>query len=172
MKMADGGFRPAYNLQIVSAPQRQIILAVGSDHGLARRGLEQLAAGDIEPADYLVDGGFAKNEDIEWAHQRGTRLWCPAMHNKHGTQPYAPRPEDTPGVADWRQRMASARSTVMYKQRCIAECPNAEARRMGLTRLLVRGKEKARTVLLWFALAHNMLRALALRRAAAAVAAS
>src|SRR6188472_3383082 len=73
------------------------------------RGAEQLAAGDIEPADYLVDGGFAKNEDIEWAHQRGTRLWCPAMHNKHGTQPYAPRPEDTPGVADWRQRMASAR---------------------------------------------------------------
>ena len=177
MKMADGGFRPAYNLQIVSVPQRQIILAVdvdttGSDHGLVRRGLEQLAAGDIEPADYLVDGGFAKNEDIEWAHQRGTRLWCPAMRNNHGTQPYAPRPEDGPGVADWRQRMASERSTVMYKQRCTAECPNADARRMGLTRLLVRGKEKVRTVLLWFALAHNMLRAFALRRAAAAAAAT
>ena len=173
MKMADGGFRPAYNLQIVSVPQSQLILAVdvdttGSDHGLARRGLEQLAAGDIAPADYLVDGGFAKNEDIEWAHQRGTRLWCPAMHNKHGTQPYAPRPADGPGVADWRQRMASEHGTVMYKQRCTAECPNAAARRMGLTRLLVRGKEKVRTVLLWFALAHNMLRAVALRRAAAA----
>jgi transposase len=176
MKMADGGFRPAYNLQIVSAPQSQIILAVdvdttGSDHGLARGGLERLAAGGIAPADYLVDGGFAKNQDIEWAYQRGTRVWCPAMHNKHGTQPYAPRPADGPGVADWRQRMASERSTVMYKQRCTAECPNAAARRMGLTRLLVRGKEKVRTVLRWFALAHNMLRAFALRRAAAAAAA-
>ena len=60
----------------------------------------------------------------------------------------------------------------MYKQRCTAECPNADARRMGLTRLLVRGKEKVRTVLLWFALAHNMLRAFALRRAAAAAAAT
>src|SRR5947209_5432206 len=40
------------------------------------------------------------------------------------------------------------------------------ARRMGLTRLMVRGKAKARAVLLWFALAHNMLRTFALRRAA------
>jgi transposase len=56
IKMADGGFRPAYNLQIVSVLQSQVILAVdvdttGSDHGLARRGLEQLAAGDIAPTD-------------------------------------------------------------------------------------------------------------------------
>jgi len=62
--------------------------------------------------------------------------------------------------------MASERGTVLYKERCKAECPNAGARRMGLTRLLVRGKDKVRTVLLWFALAHNMLRAFALRRAA------
>jgi hypothetical protein len=54
----------------------------------------------------------------------------------------------------------------LYKERSKAECANAWARRMGLTRLLVRGKAKARAVLLWFALAHNMLRALALRRAA------
>jgi hypothetical protein len=30
---------------------------------------------------------------------------------------------------------------------------------MGLTRLLLRGTQKARAVLLWFALAHSMLRA-------------
>ncbi len=41
----------------------------------------------------------------------------------------------------------------------------------GAHRLSVRGKAKARAVLLWFALAHNMLRALALRRAAMAAAA-
>jgi Transposase DDE domain len=92
MKMADGGFRPAYNLQIVCEPQSQVVVAVdvdstGSDHGMARRGLEQLAAGDLRPADYLVDGGFAKHEDIEWAHQAHIRLWCPAMKNKHGTDP-------------------------------------------------------------------------------------
>jgi transposase len=175
IKMADGGFRPAYNLQIVSAPASQVIVAVdidstGSDRGLARRGLEQLAADGIKPADYLVDGGFAKNEDIEWADASGVKLWCPAARNKHRTERYAARAKDSPGVADWRRRMASERGILLYKERCKAECPNAAARRMGLTRLLVRGKDKARTVLLWFALAHNMMRALALRQAAAAAA--
>jgi transposase len=176
IKMADGGFRPAYNLQIVSEPKSQIVVAVdadttGSDHGLARCGLEQLAAGGVTPADYLADGGFTKHEDIEWAHQAGIRLWCPAMHNKHGTNRYAPRPKDGPGVADWRRRMSGEHNMPMYKRRCQAECVNAAARRMGLTRLLVRGKAKARSVLLWVALAHNMLRSFALRRQAADAAA-
>ncbi len=169
------GLAAAYNLQIVLAPASQLIVAVdldstGSDHGWARRGPERLAAGGVKPADYLVDGGFAKNEDIEWADAGGVKLWCPAVRNKHRTERYAARPKDGPGVADWRRRMASQRGTLMDKKRCKAEYPNAWARRMGLTRLLVPGTQKARTVLLWFALAHNMLRAFALRRAATAAA--
>lgn len=176
MKMADGGWRPAYNLQIVSAPATQVIVAVdidttGSDRGLAGPTLDKLAGRGNRPGDYLVDGGFAKNADIEQAHAGGTRLWCPATKNKHGTDPGAPRDDDGPGLADWRRRMASEAGLAMYRERCKAECPNAWARRMGLDRLLVRGTEKARAVLLWFALAHNMLRGLALRRAAAAAAA-
>ncbi len=173
MKMADGGFRPAYNMQIVSVPGPQVIVAVdietsGSDRGLARPALENLRSGGTKPSDYLVDGGFTKNEDIEWAHASGIKLWCPPAKNKHGTEPYAPRRADGPGMADWRQRMAGEAGKARYKERAKAECPNAWGRRMGLGRLLVRGKQKARAVLLWFALAHNMLRAFALRRAAAA----
>jgi transposase len=173
MKMADGGFRPAYNMQLVSAPKGQIIVAVdvdstGSDRGLARPSLERLAGRGLRPTDYLIDGGFAKNADIEWAHAGGVKLWCPPAHSKHATDPYAPRSDDGPGVADWRRRMASEPGKQLYKTRCTAECPNAWARRMTLNQLLVRGKQKARAALLWFALAHNMLRAFALRRAAAA----
>jgi len=175
MKLADGGFRPAYNMQITSAPKGQVIVAVGidttgSDRGLVRPALEQLSAAGRRPSDYLVDGGFTKNDDIEWAHENGIKLWCPPVHNKHGSDPFAPRRDDKPGVADWRRRMASEPGKALYKQRAQAECPNAWARRMGLTRLSVRGKDKARAVLLWFALAHNMLRAFALRRAAMATA--
>lgn len=175
MRLADGGFRPAYNMQIVSAPKGQVIVAVdidttGSDRGLARPALERLSDAGTPPSDYLVDGGFAKTDDIEWAHQSGIKLWCPPGHSKHGTDPYAPRPDDKPGVADWRRRMASEPGKALYQQRSQAECPNAWARRMGLAQLRVRGKQKARAVLLWFALAHNMLRALALRRAAMAAA--
>jgi transposase len=172
MKMADGGFRPAYNMQIVSAPASQVILAVdidtsGSDRGLARSALEGLGAKGIAPSDYLVDGGFAKNDDIEWAHAGGIRLSCPPTQGKHGKDPYAAREDDGPGVADWRRRMASELGKARYKERAKVECINAWGRRMGLVRLLVRGKRKARAVLLWFALAHNMLRTFALRQAAA-----
>jgi transposase len=173
MKMADGGFRPAYNMQLVSATVGQVIVGVdldtsGSDRGLARPMLEQLRTKGVTPSHYLVDGGFTKNEDIEWAHGDGLKLWCPPAQTKHGTDPYAPREDDGPGVADWRRRMASNVGKALYKERAKAECPNAWGRRMGLTRLLVRGIEKARAVLLWFALAHNMLRTFVLRQAPAA----
>ena len=121
MKLADGGFRPAYNMQIVSAPRGQVIVAVdidttGSDRGLARPALEQLSAAGTTPSDYLVDGGFAKNDDIEWAHASGIALWCPPVHSKHGSDPYASRADNKPGVADWRQRMASEPGKALYKQ--------------------------------------------------------
>ena len=175
MKVADGGFRPAYNMQIVSDPASQVVVAVdvetsGSDRGLARPALEGLLAQGLRPADYLVDGGFTKNEDIEWAHANGTRLWCPPAQSKHGTDPYAPRKDDGPGVTDWRERMPSDIGKQMYRERGKAECLNARGRCMGLRQLTVRGKEKALTALLWFAVAHNMMRAFSLQHAAAAVA--
>jgi hypothetical protein len=40
--------------------------------------------------------------------------------------------------------MASEPGKALYKQRAKAECPNAWARRMRLSRLSVRGKERAR----------------------------
>jgi transposase len=167
MKMADGGFRPAYNMQIVSEPTSQLIIAVdidtsGSDRGLARPAIEALQANGQKPSDYLVDGGFTKNSDIEWAHASGTRLWCPPGQTKHGTDPYAPKPDDSVGVADWRQRMASEAGKQMYRLRSQHECINAGARRMGLSQLTVRGTAKALAMLIWVALAHNMLRSFAL----------
>jgi hypothetical protein len=70
------GFRPAYYLQIISAPASQVIVAVdldsmNSDRGLARHGLKQPAGWGIKPRNHLVDGGFAKNEDIGWADAGG-----------------------------------------------------------------------------------------------------
>jgi hypothetical protein len=176
MKMADGGFRPAYNMQIVGEPKSQLIVAVdtdtsGSDRGLARPAIEGLHDRGYKPSDYLVDGGFAKNDDIEWAHAAGTRLWCPPGQTRHGTDPYVPKRDDSAAVADWRKRMASEAGKTIYRRRSEHECINARGRRMGLQQLTVRGKEKARAVLLWFALAHNMLRSFALRAAAQVAAA-
>ena len=121
MKLADGGFRPAYNMQIVWAPKGQVIVAVdidttGSDRGLARPALEGLEAAGTRPSDFLVDGGFTKNDDIEWAHANGIKLCCPPVQSKHRTDPYAPRLDDQPGVAHWRRRMASEAGKALYKR--------------------------------------------------------
>lgn len=168
MKMADGGFRPAYNLQIASAVEQQIVLAVevettGSDHGCLRPMIERIKARfDRVPRRYLADGGFLKNNDIEWAAQSANgaiKVYCPAPASKHGTDPHAPRPHDGPGVAAWRRRMRSPAGKAIYKRRAIVECLNARFRHWNLRQLTVRGRDKARAILLWFALANNILQA-------------
>jgi hypothetical protein len=56
----------------------------------------------------------------------------------------------------------------IYKDRAAtAECVNAIARNRGLRQFVVRGLKKVRAVALWFALAHNLMRGVALRAMAA-----
>jgi len=173
MKMADGGYRPAYNGQFASDPQTQVIVAVdldttGSDHGLIGPMQEQIGQTYGQtPKQYLVDGGFTKLADIETAHQKDIEVFAPPPTNKHATDPFAPRKDDGPGVAAWRKRMSSEDGKAVYRQRAKAECVNADLRNRGFQRLLLRGRDKVRAVLLWFAVAHNLMRAVALRAAAA-----
>lgn len=173
LKMADGGFRPAYNLQITSAPEQQIVVAVdavasGSDRGLLRPMLAPVAARLGFPPRLLVDGGFIKNEDIEWAHAQGTAVFCPPIKNKHRTDPFAPRADDGPGLRAWRERMGSDAGQETYKRRSIAECIHARWRGWDLIQLTVRGLAKVKSVLGWFALANNILQGHRLLTAAAA----
>jgi hypothetical protein len=163
MKMADGGFRPAYNVQVASVAGEQIVVAIdpsttGSDRGLMRPMLEQVQAttGKL-PEQHLADGGFGSAMDIEWAHAEGVAVHCPPTQSKHGTDPCAPREEDGPGVAAWRERMASEQGQAQYKKRSICECIHARWRNWNLIRLTVRGCKKVRAVMLWHALTNNVL---------------
>jgi transposase len=173
MKMADGGFRPAYNCQVATAGGGQIVAAVqaetiGSDRGLLRPMLEQFERRyGRQPKRHLVDGGFNKNEDTEWAATRGVKVYGPPMHSKHKTDPYAPRSSDRPGVAAWRRRMKSPHGKSVCKRRGMGECINARWRQWRLYQFTVRGREKVNTVLHWFALANNILAGYRMTRAAA-----
>jgi hypothetical protein len=72
--------------------------------------------------------------------------------------------DDSPSVAAWRQRMGSDEAKEIYKERAsTAECVNAIARNRGLQQFRVRGLRKVRAVLLWYVLAHNLIRAATLR---------
>jgi transposase len=165
MKMADGGFRPAWNVQVVSAAGEQFVididpLANGSDRGLLRPAIEAARnrLGQL-PRRHLADGGFTAAHDIEWAHGEEIEIYCPPTQSKHGTDPYMPRRDDGPGVLAWRQRMASAEGQTIYRQRSMCECIHARWRNWNLTRFNVRGIAKVKAVMLWFALANNILQA-------------
>jgi transposase len=171
MKMADGGFRPAYNVQVASVAGEQIVVAVepnnvGSDRGQIGPMLDEVQERGHLPERYLADGGFDAAKDIERAHEEKVAVYCPPTQSKHGTDPFAPRPNDGPGVLAWRQRMASEEGKKLYKTRSICECIHARWRNWNLIRLTVRGLSKVKTVMLWYALANNILQGARMIRAA------
>jgi transposase len=168
MKMADGGFRPAYNLQMATDESSQVIVAVavdttGSDGGQAPAVLDQVVRRtEHVPDAYLIDGSFATLEDVTTLERRGVKVYAPQRAPKTTTgewKPGQPHAGDTPEVARWRERMETEEAKEIYKERAAtAECVNAHARRYGLTQLLVRGTDKVLSVLLLVAITHNLLR--------------
>ena len=170
MKMADGGFRPAFNGQFATDTKSQVIVGValsnvGNDMSQMTPMLDQLEGryGSL-PGQYLVDGGFANREAIADASARGCAVYAPPARHAEGPRaPDTPRKDDVPAVAAWRVRMGTPEAKDIYKQRAAtAECVNAIARNRGLRQFLVRGIPKCLSVLTLFALAHNVMRAVEL----------
>ena len=177
MKMGDGGFRPAFNVQFATECESQVIVGmdvvnVGSDMAqlapMARQVEQRLGR---SPDQWLVDGGFPAHEQID-AVTGKTEVYAPvpepkarkdakkdAQGNAVAQDKHQPKPDDSEAVASWRVRMASDEAKEIYKQRAAtAECVNAQARNRGLLRMPVRGLAKVRCVVGLFVLAHNLLR--------------
>ena len=173
MKMGDGGFRPAANVQLATTCGEQVI--VGMDVVNAGSDMAQLApmVQQVQqrlkqaPRQWLVDGGFPSHEQIDAAAPK-TMIYAPVPEpraSKGGQgkpvplDKHEPKPGDSPAVARWRKRMASDEAAEIYKQRAAtAECVNAQARNRGLLRMPVRGLAKMKSVVGLFVLAHNLLR--------------
>ena len=178
MKMADGGFRPAFNGQLATDTATQVIVGVdatniGSDRAQLAPMTEQLQRRYGQaPAEMLVDGGFVNHDAIVAVARPevGCTVYAPVPAPRDPTRdPYQPCPGDPAAIAQWRQRMGTEAAKTIYKERAAtSECVNAIARNRGLQHFGVRGLEKVKAVLLWFALAHNLMRAVALRQAAGA----
>lgn len=164
MKMADGGFRPAYNVQFAcdttsGAIAKVSVDNVGSDMGKMAPMSEALADDyGQRPRQHLADGGFAKLADITALAQAGVETFLPVPTPRNAERDrYAPLPGDPPEVAAWRERMNTDDAKAIYKERAsTVECANAQARNHGLTRFLVRGLEAVTATALWHALAQNM----------------
>jgi transposase len=174
MKMADGGFRPAYNVQFAVAGDSLVVVGVdvtnqGSDGGLMDPMVAQVERRyDQTPAEWLTDGGFSTADDIEAVAVRGTTVYTPVKDaekkQKTGVDPFRPLATDTPALAGWRTRMGTQGAKEIYKGRSASvECVNAQTRNRKLWQFVVRGREKVRAVALWHALAQNLLCGVRLR---------
>ena len=119
MKMADGGFRPAYNVQLATAGSpmggaRTIIgvrvTNVGSDLSSVSPMLD-----DIErrtgrlPAVLLADANHGDHDSIRDAEARGVTALI-AVPQSRGGATAGEREENDPPIAAWRARMQTGRS--------------------------------------------------------------
>jgi len=166
MKMPDGGYSPAYNVQIAADVDSRAILGVevtnaGSDVHESepmRRQVEERTGQKVNK--HLMDGGYVGLESIERAARDQVAVYAPVPEaKKAGQDPHAPRAGDGPGVAAWRRRMATDEAKTIYRQRCsTSETINGDLKAWrGLRQVRVRGLAKVRCIALWCALTYNLL---------------
>jgi len=169
MKMPDGGYRPAVNVQLaVDTASRAVVgvevVASGVDTGQLQPMREQVQrrTGGRHVREHLADGGFLTLDDVDRAAVEQTDLFVPPKPPRNtelrGSE-FDPRPGDSEAVLAWRQRMGSDAGRAVYKERgATVETVNADLKtRRGLVQLTVRGLPKARCVALWCALAYNLM---------------
>jgi hypothetical protein len=162
MKMADGSYRPAYNVQIKTTANGAHVIGVsvtdqGSDYGLLGAAVKEVKRRyGLKPDEVLADGGYYSKADIETLHKRRIKLFCP-LPKRRKRDPALPKRGDGPGTIAWRQRMASEQGQATYRRRFATERPHAHMRNHGLRRLLVRGVDKVKAVILWHVHAFNFL---------------
>ncbi len=167
MKMPDGGFRPAYNVELATDQANGVIVGVavireGTDAGQALPMEEQVMQRTGQhPGAYLMDGGFATREDITILEERDVTVYAPVRlpRNKPEEERYQPCYGDSPQVVRWRERMATEEAKAVYRQRgSTAEWANAQVSQHGVSRFTVRGVAKLTSVMLLVAVGHNLLR--------------
>jgi len=167
MKMGDGGYRPAYNVQLATDTKGRAIVGVqvtncGSDQAQMSPMLHEIERRTgAKPVEHLVDGGFVKHESIEAASAAGITVYAPVQKpKKEGVDPHQAKQGDGPGVAAWRARMGTAEAKEIYKERAAtAETVNGDLKTWrGLDRFLVRGSGKVLSVALWGAITYNVMR--------------
>lgn len=163
MKMGDGGFRPGMNVQFATAgdamggPRTIVGVAVnnvGSDMGTLAPLVEQIErrTGEL-PEQVLADANHANHAAITALEQRGVEVLVPVNERTSKSKASA-----TPELEAWKARMSTPDAQTAYRARAsLCELTNANARRMGMTQLLVRGIEKATSVALLAAITHDVL---------------
>ncbi len=168
MKMADGGFRTAYNVQFAVDTASQVIVGVDVSKG-GNDGEEMLPMfhhicktyGAV-PSRYLADGGFKNESAIKTLYEAGCMVYMPSRSSETATKARVSRSKKQECIVDWQARMETEEGKTIYKRRAsTVECVNAQVRHKGFYQFVVRGINKVNAYTKLMAAAHNMIRTIA-----------
>jgi hypothetical protein len=165
IKMPDGGVRPGYNVQVGTDVSSGAIVGVDVVNSSADSNQSEPLRQQVESRTgqkvnaQLMDEGYVNLELIGRAEQAGVKIYAPLPTSRKTGAPVTASRWDTPWTRRWRERMQTPEAQAIYRRRFpCAERVHAEwTDRMGLQRLAVRGLAKVRCVMLWMALAFNVI---------------
>lgn len=166
MKMADGGFRPAFNIRMATAgsplggPRTIVgvqVTNLGSDMGAITPMLAEIQRRtDQLPKTLLADANHAAHGCIRAATADGVTVLVavPERSQRPGANA-----DDDPAIVAWRERMETDEAKQLYRARAgLCELSNAHLRsHHGVDQVLVRGVAKVTCVALLGAIASNLL---------------
>jgi transposase len=168
MKMGNGGFNPAFNMQIAIDTQSRFIVSYyatnkGNDFGeLAKMFSKIQNKYGKTPQQYLIDQGYLLHKDIIAVQRQNCKVFVnpSKVGNKNAFEAKVGEDQE---LAEWRRRMGRDESKEIYKDRAAtSEWANAGMRNRGLKQLFVRGIQKVNSMLGLHVLTHNVLRAVKL----------
>jgi transposase len=183
MRLPDGAAAPAWNVQVATA--KGFIVEVDptdrrNDSGLAPGVVAKVAERCAQaPQRLLADTTAMTQEDIVTLaeHHPDMTVYSPPPPERPNVTAETLRKRrwirrhEPPPIMAWRVRMASEEGQEVYRRRKLTERAHGIIKTRGMTRFLVHGREKVRSVCLLQALALNLSWANTLRRRIAAAAA-
>lgn len=165
MKMADGGFRPGYNVQLATAGSPMggsrtvvgvLVTNIGSDVGSVTPMLDQIErrTGQL-PKTLMADANHAKHDCIVECAERGVEALISVPRTPAGRV----QGDQRPPVLGWRERMNTEAAKTTFRARAsLCELSNAHLKHHhGTAQVLVRGTVKVTCVALLCALSANLL---------------
>jgi transposase len=138
MAMADGGFRPGYNLQFKTELTHGFVVGIEITNRAADRGQLEAAVAEVErryqvrPKRLLADSGYDSKDDIDAQHGKGIEVFCPV-----------PRSRSKPVPAEAEPEIQAAPTEAVPAEAVPAEAVPAEAKPEAKKKPKVKKKPKA-----------------------------
>ncbi len=169
MKMSNGGFNPAYNMQLAIDTESRFIIGnmvvnKNNDFDQMPPMFNQVEDRYAKTADeWLVDQGYLVHSHIINVQKRGCKVFVNPSSKVGKKDVYKPHEGEDNELSEWRVRMGTDEAKEIYKDRASnSEWANAGMRNRGLKQLLVRGINNVKSLLCLHTLTHNILRAVKL----------